>query len=407
MQEPVAQQVALEEMIEHGRDLAASTDHAAALLDHTSELFRSQRLGNQGGVTRALVSMGLSHLGLDELDAAAACFDQAYEIASSSRDLPTIGFIQLHRGELYRKRQHYETAAQCCDDALTIFIRIDSRVALAEAYKVFGAIYRETGKPHLADIHLSLAWSMARDADDLLLQAEVQHERARVHIEAQRNHEAIVALNGAHELFHALQARRAGTVTGRQFTELDRTYLKAVARWGSESIEAKDPYTVGHSERVAAYTCRIGEALGIGGRELTWLRIGGLLHDVGKTVVPVAVLVKPGVLNESEWEMMKRHTVVGHEIVAGLRLPFDVHSMARSHHERWDGQGYPDRIAGTAIPFHARILAVADIWDALTTMRSYRTAFSIPEATRILHHQSGRALDPHIVAAFQDIAATL
>ena len=420
MPKHMAPQATLEALIEHGRDLAASRDHAAALLDHTSALFRYQRSGDQGAVTRALINMGLSHLGLDELDAAAACFDQAYEIASSTRNLPTIGYIQLHRAELYRRRQHYETAAQCCDDALTIFIRIDSRVALAEAYKVFGAIYRESGKPHLADIHLSLAWGMARDADDMLLQAEVQHERARVHIEEQRNHEAIVALNSAHELFHALEQRRTGvatadassgpatgSATGRQFTELDRTYLHAVARWGSESIEAKDPYTVGHSERVATYSCRIAEALGIGGRELTWLRIGGLLHDVGKTVVPAAVLVKPGVLNESEWDMMKRHTVVGHEIVAGLRLPFDVHSIARNHHERWDGQGYPDRLSGTAIPFHARILAVADVWDALTTMRSYRSAFSVAEARRILDHQSGRALDPHIVAAFQTLFTDL
>ena len=119
------------------------------------------------------------------------------------------------------------------------------------------------------------------------------------------------------------------------------------------------------------------------------------------------MLVKPGVLNESEWDMMKRHTVVGDEIVAGLRLPFDVHSIARSHHERWDGQGYPDRIGGTTIPFHARILAVADVWDALTTMRSYRNAFSTAEARRILDHQSGRALDPHIVAAFHDIHTDL
>jgi putative nucleotidyltransferase with HDIG domain len=392
-------------MIDHNLGMLANMrgDTPAALLNYTSALFRYQRLGNQSEATRALTNMGHAHLGLNELDAAAACFDQAFEIATSCRDLFTIGFIQLNRAELYLKRQTNEEARQCCDDGFTIFTQLDSKTGLGQAYKFYGALYRETGKPHLADIHLSLAWNLSKYAANVMLQAEVQHELARVHLEESRNLEAINCLNSAHGLFGVVQARREMVSIDKQIDELEGTYLRVVSRWGSEAIEAKDPYTQGHSERVSRYTAALAKKVGVNGRHVTWLRIGGFLHDVGKTIVPGSVLAKPGVLNESEWRMMKQHTVIGDEIVASLHLPFDVRPMVRNHHERWDGHGYPDGFAGNDIPYDARLLAVADVWDALTTARSYRNPFPFEEARRILDHQSGRALDPVLVEAFQDV----
>jgi putative nucleotidyltransferase with HDIG domain len=378
-------------------------DVPAALLNYTSALFRYRRIGDERSATRALANMGMSHLDLGELDAAASCFDQAWELANSLRDLYTLGYIQLNRAELALKRQHFEEARVCCDDGFAIFTQIDSKTGLAEAYKFYGILYREIGKAQLADIHLGLAWSLATTAENVLLQAEVQHELARVHLEERRHLDAIGSLNRAHALFYLVQARRDLLDIDRQLDEIEATYLRVVRRWGSEAIESKDPYTAGHSERVAEYTTRLGSALGIAGRELTWLRIGAFLHDVGKTVVPGSVLIKPGVLNESEWGMMKQHTTVGDEIVRGLDLPIDVRPMVRSHHERWDGQGYPDRLAGESIPLRARILSVADVYDALTTARSYRNPFPQNEARRILDHQAGRALDPHLVAVFQGV----
>jgi HD-GYP domain-containing protein (c-di-GMP phosphodiesterase class II) len=381
-------------------------DVPAALLNYTSALFRYRRLGDEKSATRALANMGMSHVDLGELDAAASCFDQAFELANSARDLYTLGYIQLNRAELSLKRQHFEEARQCCDDGFSIFTQLDSKTGLAEAYKFYGVLYRETGKAQLADIHLGLALNLATGASNVLLQAEVQHELARVHLEERRHIDAIGSLNRAHALFHLVQARRDLLDIDQQLDELEATYLRVVGRWGTEAIESKDPYTAGHSERVADYTSRLAQAAGISGRELTWLRIGAFLHDVGKTVVPGSVLVKPGVLNESEWGMMKQHTLVGDQIVRGLDLPFDLGPMVRSHHERWDGQGYPDRLAGTEIPMAARLLSVADVFDALTTARSYRNPFSVTEARRILDHQAGRGLDPDLVATFQDLLAT-
>ncbi|HUF50136.1 MAG TPA: HD domain-containing phosphohydrolase [Longimicrobiales bacterium] len=380
-------------------------DVPAALLNYTSALFRYRRLGDEASATRALNNMGISHLDLGELDAAAACFDQAYELATLARDLGTLGHIQMNRAELFLKRQQFEQARQCCDDGFAIFTQIDARAGLAASYKFYGILYRETGKTQLADIHLGLAWNIAAGAGNMLLQAEVQHELARVHLEERRHLDALGSLNKAHSLFHQLQASRELLDINHQLDEVERTYVRVVQRWGTEAIESKDPYTAGHSERVAEYTHRLATAIGISGRELTWLRIGAFLHDVGKTVVPGSVLIKPGVLNESEWGMMKQHTLVGDEIVHGLDLPFNVRPMVRSHHERWDGQGYPDRIAGEDIPLEARVLSVADVFDALTTARSYRNPFSHDEARRILDHQAGRALDPTLVEEFQSVLA--
>jgi putative nucleotidyltransferase with HDIG domain len=380
-------------------------DVPAALYRYTSALLRYRRVGDLHSAVGALNNMGMAHIDLGELDAASTCLDQALELATAAQDPLLLGYVQANRAELYLKRQQFEDARQCCDDSFSIFTQLQSKTGLAEVYKFYGMLYRETGKAHLSDIHLGLAWNLANQAQNRLLQAEVQHELARVHLEEQRNIDAIGCLNRAHRLFHEMQARRDLLDIENQLDELERTYLRVVEQWGVETIETKDPYTHGHSQRVADLACALAECVGVNGRDLTWLRIGALLHDVGKTVVPGSVLVKPGVLNETEWGMMKQHTLLGDEIVAGLDLPYDLRPVVRNHHERWDGQGYPDRLAGEQIPFFARILSVADVFDALTSKRSYRSAFSTGEAHRILGHQAGRALDPQLVERFQRLVA--
>ncbi|MEX1182696.1 MAG: HD domain-containing phosphohydrolase [Gemmatimonadota bacterium] len=378
-------------------------DVPAALLNYTSALFLYRRLGDTPSATRALANMGMSHLDMGEMEAASSCFDQAFELAHATRDLHSLGSIQLNRTALHLKRQHFEEARQCCDDGFSIFTQLGSPSGLAEAYKFYGVLYRETGKSQLADIHLGLAWNLASAAGSVLLQAEVQHEHARVHLEEHRHLDAIGSLNKAHALLHLEHARRDLLDIDAQLDAIESTYLHVVSQWGTEAIASKDPYTAGHSERVSEYTWRLAAAVGISARELTWFRIGAFLHDVGKTAVPASVLNKPGMLSETEWGMIRQHTLVGHEIVGSLDLPFDVRPMVRSHHERWDGQGYPDRLAGDAIPLAARILSVTDVYDALTTRRCYRNPFSPHEARLILQHQAGRALDPHLVSAFQEI----
>ena len=144
----------------------------------------------------------------------------------------------------------------------------------------------------------------------------------------------------------------------------------------------------------------LAEEMGFDETTMFWFKVGALLHDVGKIVVPVEILNKNGPLTPDERAIMERHPVAGVELLRDVEFPWDVIPMIRGHHERWDGHGYPDALAGDAIPLTARILCVADVFDALTTDRPYRRAFSIPDALKLMEADAGRQYDPDILARF-------
>ena len=156
------------------------------------------------------------------------------------------------------------------------------------------------------------------------------------------------------------------------------------------TIEARDPYTKGHCERLAAYGAAVGERLGLGGDDLRALRRGGFLHDLGKIGVPDAILLKPGALTPDEYNVMKRHTVIGDELCAGLHSLKKARSIIRHHHECLDGSGYPDGLAGGAVPLLAQIIGMVDVFDALTTARCYRPALSLDIARERLRDDARR-----------------
>jgi HD-GYP domain-containing protein (c-di-GMP phosphodiesterase class II) len=172
----------------------------------------------------------------------------------------------------------------------------------------------------------------------------------------------------------------------------------------ANALEAKDPYTRGHSERVGAASRRLALALGLPAHEAETIGQAGLLHDIGKIGVPEAVLRKRGALEDEEWALMRKHPLIGAQIVAPFEF-FEAGALTiRHHHERHDGSGYPDGLAGQAIPFGARVVAVADVFDALTSDRPYRAALPWAAALEHLRQQAGRTLDARIVTAFGDLA---
>ena len=167
----------------------------------------------------------------------------------------------------------------------------------------------------------------------------------------------------------------------------------------ANALEAKDPYTRGHSERVAALSRRVASALGLTSAVVDLVGQAGLLHDIGKIGVPEAILRKPGPLSAEEWESMRAHPVIGAQIVAPFEFFAGVARVIRHHHERWDGSGYPDGLARETIPLEARIVAVADVFDALTSVRSYRAALARDAARACLATEAGHTLDETVVAA--------
>lgn len=176
------------------------------------------------------------------------------------------------------------------------------------------------------------------------------------------------------------------------YREVSEAYDSTVRAFVA-AIEAKDSYTRGHSERVALYSTMIARRLGMREEEVTVFRYGALLHDVGKLVIRRAVLTKPGRLDESEYEEIKRHPVVGAQIVQEIEFLRPALDGVLYHHERLDGSGYPAGLAGPLVPQGARIMAVADVFDAMTSTRAYRGARTKDEAIAELHRCSGAQLD--------------
>ncbi len=171
----------------------------------------------------------------------------------------------------------------------------------------------------------------------------------------------------------------------------------------AQAVEKRDKYTGDHCDRLAKYGMALGAALGLQQNDLLALYRGGYLHDIGKVCVPDAILFKKGPLNDEEWFVMKQHTVRGEEICKPMKTLAHVLPVIRSHHERWDGTGYPDGLSGERIPLLARILQVADIFDALTTARPYKPALPEDEAFRIMHDETKRGWrDPELVPLFQE-----
>jgi HD-GYP domain-containing protein (c-di-GMP phosphodiesterase class II) len=184
--------------------------------------------------------------------------------------------------------------------------------------------------------------------------------------------------------------------------ELRQSYRNTV-RALANAVEARDAYTGRHAERVAAYGLRLARALGSALAEDPEIEFGFLLHDVGKVAIPDAILWKPEPLTDDEYRLMERHTVIGETILEGIEFLGAAKSVVRSHHERWDGSGYPDGLAGDEIPFAARVFSVADTFDALTTTRPYRSACPFTTARGIIDEHAGTQFDPDVVAAFHDL----
>lgn len=185
----------------------------------------------------------------------------------------------------------------------------------------------------------------------------------------------------------------------RLFEQLEEAYLQAMVAL-NRALDARDSATGQHSNHIAVLATAVAEALGCSREERTEIWWAGILHDIGKLAVPDEILRKPGPLTEEERKVVSRHPVVGAEIVAPLRRLARVVPLVRSHHERWDGTGYPDGLVGEQIPLGARVLAVVDAYVAMTEQRPYRPARSHQEALEELRRQAGAQFDPQVVEAF-------
>ncbi len=182
----------------------------------------------------------------------------------------------------------------------------------------------------------------------------------------------------------------------RQNQELFLETIKTLAA----AIDAKDPYTRGYSDRVSAFSMAISRHLGFTQEEVFRVYIAAILHDVGKLGIREGILNKPGGLSDEEFEIMRRHPSIGAQIMSPIRMLKDIIPGIRNHHETWDGKGYPDQLEGEEIPMVARIIGVADTFDAMTTTRPYQQAMTLDYVVAKMRSMSGTRFDPVVIDAF-------
>jgi putative two-component system response regulator len=202
---------------------------------------------------------------------------------------------------------------------------------------------------------------------------------------------------------HELRARVRSLMRLKRYTdELDSAEAVIVSL--ALTIEARDHYTRGHCQRLAAYSEALGQRIGLAADDVLALRRGGFLHDVGKIAVPDAILLKAGRLDSAEYETIKEHTIVGDRLCGQLRALRKVRSIVRHHHERLDGSGYPDGLTGSTVPLLAQIMGIVDVFDAVTTDRPYQRARPAAEACTALTVEAARGWrDPILVREFVDL----
>ena len=185
----------------------------------------------------------------------------------------------------------------------------------------------------------------------------------------------------------------------KDLKELFYKTIKSIA----SALDAKDPYTHGHSMRVTLYSIILAKELNVPSNQLEAIETAGLLHDIGKIAIPESILCKPGKLTDDEFLIMKSHPVNSEKLISSIKKLHEISPGVKHHHERWDGRGYPDKLKGEEIPFSARIIAIADTYDAMTSTRSYRVALSHQTAINEIEKCAGTQFDPTLAKKFVEI----
>ncbi|WP_133161770.1 HD domain-containing phosphohydrolase [Deinococcus koreensis] len=355
-----------------------------------------QELARQGATARVGISIEEFTLRLERMETPQQVLGEGLPLAAQ-----VLGF----EGTVYLERQ---------DDGFVVQ-QLGGHLSGEARAQLQGVVYREgEGVTGQAIAHSATRWSNDYPGEAYALESWVEAGLKTVVIVPVRYGAQVMGLIGllqysswrvvtpqVRRLMETVASRLGHAFERLEAVENVRSALQGGLLALGVALEERDLETAGHTERVVNLSEELGLRLGMSEPKLDALRQGASLHDIGKLVIPDAILLKPGPLDASEWEIMRNHATRGYDIAYRLSgLTPSTLSIIRSHHERWDGSGYPDGLAGEAIPLEARIFAVCDVYDALTHTRPYKRAWSHEDAVAEIRKQSGTHFDPQVVEIF-------
>jgi putative nucleotidyltransferase with HDIG domain len=369
----------------------------AAVGHYSRSLEAYRRIGSDEGCARAYHNLGMVRADQKQWAEADRHFREGLHTARRLGDVHLEGLCRLNHAEVHLALGRIEVARSEAESALRIFDELGDGLDLADAFRVLGTVLHRAGRLALAESRLRTAVELAASTGAPLNEAEASRELAALYTDTGRGREALSLLTAAYRLFSQVEARNDLFEVAARLTDLEERYV-AIVREGHPE-EAADAGTLGHSERVAGYALQVADALRLPAARRSTLRVGAYLHDLGKARVPREILDKPGPLTDDEFAVIRQHPVWGLELYAGIESPWNVTPIIRWHHEKYDGTGYPDGLAGDAIPVEAQVVCIADVYDALTSSRSYRAALEPARALEVVAG-SRRWWSPAVFDAF-------
>ncbi|MEP6779927.1 MAG: HD domain-containing protein, partial [Gemmatimonadaceae bacterium] len=296
-------------------------DFAVAEQQYLACLSEYRSLGFSKDQCGALNNLGLLFITQERWEEAEKVLLEGVQICELNADAQSRTQLDINLAGLWVKRGEFVRAHGAVRKALAAAGESGDGYAIGEATRLLGVIARETGDFEEAEAQFLRADEVAKARGELLLQAEIARDRAALGRKTGKNRDVLQQLNRAHKLFTQLRAKDDLAKIGESVAKLEQEFVHVARRWG-ESIEEKDRYTQGHCQRVAELACAIAKHSGMDDTSLFWFRIGALLHDVGKIVIPPEVLNKPGKLDDQEWELMKSHTTAGVEMLKEIEFPW-------------------------------------------------------------------------------------
>ena len=373
-----------------------------AALKHYREsltLYRANSEKRKSAYTLNNIAITLVEKQID--DEAFQYFQDANAIAEEIKDASLALIIDINLSDLYVKRHDYEQARKHCEKAENYLVKKElTNGHLVETKKLSGKIAYCEKRYEDALRQLSSALEISRSLGAHLLEAEVLRERGVVLRAMERNLDALADLETAHRLFTGADADGKRSEAEKLVASVEDLYLQIFESIAQE-VDQKDEYTKGHSDRVASIALLLAKELKMNTLEQKTVVAGALLHDIGKIVVDDAILNKNGQLTDEEMREIQNHPTHGTNLLRDKEFPWDIKPIILHHHERFDGSGYPMKLRADGIPLMARLVCLADVFDALTSDRVYRVAYSIEQALRIMSDDVGEIFDPSLWPVFE------